>query len=213
MRAFRYFLLFGVYGTAPFWVTFCWIYDKSFDGGIDYWAGAPWYLFLAAPVCLVSLGFATLAFFVYRRTKGGRGRKITYAAATLTVLTVGTASAVLVSYRASSSRAAAQIAADRSLGQAGGIFLSHHPEVIAAVPHMVNVGCYRPSSQPRTGPQEIDCTILQESPNPNLSAILSAVVLPGAAPDFVLKCVSPSVVKEGDSSTVGTLLPCSQPPQ
>jgi hypothetical protein len=89
LKALGYFLLFGVYGTSPFWGTFIWLYAESLRSqNSDYWGGAGWILVFAIPACAVTMLFAALTLVVYVRTRGSGTRKTVCALIALVPLTV-----------------------------------------------------------------------------------------------------------------------------
>ncbi len=213
LRALRYFLLFGVYGTSPFWVTFMWLFEESLESHYsDYWAGASWYLLPAMLACPITIVFAIAALGVYARTSGSRTRKATYAMSTLACLTLSSGSAAYAIYRSNSldtaNRIAEDKAANKSYGEAGSAFIRTRPEFSAEIPGMKGVTCTRIPGQPLVGSQRLSCVISQDSPAPYLTAHLEVVMATGAAPQVTFDCVSATLKVPGQPSSVGTLRSC-----
>ena len=66
------------FGLLPFYGTQIVIIWES-DGSSEYWSAAPWFLFLAAPACLVTFLIAEITGSVYNLTPGSAKLKATAA--------------------------------------------------------------------------------------------------------------------------------------
>jgi len=88
MPRLRRFLFIGFVGLAPLWAAILFVaYESRQTQSADYWNVAPWFIILAIPVCVVSLGIAFVTLLMHDRSGGSGARKLARAALTFVVLT------------------------------------------------------------------------------------------------------------------------------
>ncbi len=101
-----------IFGLLPFWGLLALVIAGSMNRSADYWFAAPWLIFLAIPLCAVTLVMARVTHAVYAKTEGGKEPKLKRSALTFIAM-----SAVVLGGIAFHALKEARVKADQEAGR------------------------------------------------------------------------------------------------